>query len=234
MTTSILLIEDDPMVQEVNKQFIERIEGFQIIGVASTGEEGLKLVKEMKPDLILLDVYMPERNGLDMLKALRSSGNHVDVIAITAANDRETIRKMLHHGARDYLIKPFKFERFQQALKDYKIYNDQLSGEGTISQSELDFVKNSRSNRNDRVMEPPLPKGLNRQTLEQITSFLSQHTEPITAEETADGIGLARVTARRYLEFLQKSGHVKLEIQYGGVGRPLNRYLFVKKNTTEI
>ncbi|WP_377891031.1 response regulator [Alkalihalobacillus sp. R86527] len=231
MSTSVLLIEDDPMVQEVNKQFIERLDGFKIIGVASTGEEGLKLVQELKPDLILLDVYMPEQNGLDMLKTLRSIGNHVDVIAITAANDRETIRKMLHHGARDYLIKPFKFERFQQALKDFKKYHEQLSGTGSVSQLELDLIKpiGKKSGMTPHIEE--LPKGLNKQTLKQIVSYLNVQDEALTAEETADGVGIARVTARRYLDYLQKSGQVEIDIQYGGVGRPLNRYTLVKSTT---
>ncbi|WP_270182005.1 response regulator [Alkalihalobacillus sp. CinArs1] len=226
MTISVLLIEDDPMVQEVNKQFIKKIEGFTIIGVASTGEEGLKLVKDLKPDLILLDVYMPEQNGLDMLNKLRNEGSRVDVIAITAANDRDTIRTMLHNGARDYLIKPFKFERFRQALQDFKTYQEQLSGSGSISQYELDLIK-SNGKPMSKSSGEQLPKGLNEQTLRQILRYLEKQEDALTAEETADGVGIARVTARRYLDFLQKSGQVKIEIQYGGVGRPLNRYTLV-------
>lgn len=229
MTTGVLLIEDDPMVQEVNRQFINRISDFDVIGVASSGEEGLRLVRELNPNLILLDVYMPELNGVDLLKTLRKDELQVEVIAITAANDIETVRTMLHHGARDYLIKPFKFERFQQALLDFKTYHDKLGGKGSVSQCDLDEIAVKPESPRNSIK--PLPKGLNKQTLKQILNYLETHEEPLTAEETAEGIGIARVTARRYLDHMQKSGQVKIEIQYGTVGRPLNRYSLEKSTT---
>lgn len=226
MEIRVLLVEDDPMVQEVNRQFIERIPGFEVIGVASSGEDGLRLVRELNPDLLLLDVYMPELNGIDMLKALREDELQVEVIAITAANDTETVRTMLHHGARDYLIKPFKFERFQQALLDFRNYHEKLGGTGSVSQYELDKIAVKEESTLNSIK--PLPKGLNKQTLKQILSYIERHGKPLTAEETAEGVGIARVTARRYLDHMQKSGQVEIAIQYGAVGRPLNRYSLVK------
>lgn len=64
----VLLIEDDPMVQEVNKEFIKSVPGFQVAAVAGNGEQGIQLIKEIRPDLVVLDVYMPKRMALKRCK----------------------------------------------------------------------------------------------------------------------------------------------------------------------
>lgn len=228
----VLLIEDDPMVQEVNRQFIERVDGFHVIGVAGSGEEGIELAKLLKPELIILDVYMPGASGIETLKLIRQEELNIEVIAITAANDRETIRTMLHHGARDYIIKPFKFERLNQALKEFLLYKGRLSGEGKLSQEELDQNFSHVQNETNLLLtNQEMPKGLNHQTMNQIILYIEKQAKPLSAEEAADGIGIARVTARRYLDYLQKLGKVQLNIQYGGVGRPLNRYSLLKSSS---
>ena len=232
LKVDVLLIEDDPMVQEVNRQFIERVDGFQVIGVAGTGKEGIELAKMLKPELIILDVFMPGSSGLETLKVLRQEELNVEVIAITAANDRETIRTMLHHGARDYIIKPFKFERLNQALQEFLLYKMRLSGEGKLSQEELDqHFSHVQDETSHSLTIQEIPKGLNHQTMKQIIHYIEKQAKPLSAEEAADGIGIARVTARRYLDYLQKSGKVQLDIQYGGVGRPLNRYSLLKSSS---
>jgi two-component system response regulator DctR len=119
---SVLLIEDDLMVQEVNREFLDRVNGFEVIGIASNGAEGLELVRMLAPDLILIDMYMPKMNGLETIQAIRAEGHASDIIAITAASDMETVRNVLLHGAVDYLMKPFKFERLKQSLENYSAY----------------------------------------------------------------------------------------------------------------
>ncbi|GAA0316411.1 two-component system response regulator DctR [Bacillus carboniphilus] len=223
----IMLIEDDPMVQEVNRSFIERLSGFHVCAAASNGVAGLEQLKNVQPDLILLDNFMPEQNGIETLQAIRSQDFNVDVIVVTAAQDKETILAMKRYGAFDYIIKPFKFERLKQALLQYKAFKDELMGDKPIEQQDLDHVRglipsNPHANLND-----DLPKGLNQQTLQQIIQLLSKEGSPLSAEETAERIGIARVTARRYLEYLQKSGQVKLVVEYGSIGRPINRYQWV-------
>ncbi|SEA20092.1 two-component system, CitB family, response regulator DctR [Thalassobacillus cyri] len=218
----VLLIEDDPMVQEVNRQFIEQVAGFQVAAIASDGEEGLALARELTPDLILLDIYMPEKDGVETLEYLRGEQLDIDVIVITAANDKGTIKKMLQHGAADYIVKPFKFDRLEQALTRYRELHVRFSGEGELGQQQIDDIIQTPK---QRSFEPKdLPKGLNEQTLHQITLFLKEQQEALSAEQVADGIGIARVTARRYLDYLKNTGDVVLDIQYGGVGRPVNRY----------
>ncbi|OIK10558.1 two-component system response regulator [Bacillus sp. MUM 116] len=210
------------MVREVHRQFIERIEGFTIIATASNGLEGIKLIKDSQPDLAIIDIYMPHVSGLEMVRELRSENVAIDVIAITAANDIETVHRVLQQGAVDYIMKPFTFERIKKSLVNYKVYRSKLNGKESMGQDELDqllFLKNKE----EEGIES-LPKGLNPNTLTKITTYLSQQKNPVSAEEVAEGIGIARVTARRYLDFLEKEGKVKIHVHYGGVGRPVNRY----------
>jgi two-component system response regulator DctR len=216
----VLLIEDDPMVQEVNRQFIERVEGFQIVGTASNGVEGLEKVKKLKPDLIILDIYMPKQDGLETLYHIRQEEYPLDVIVVTAAEDMETIHKALRQGAIDYIVKPFKFNRFKQALENYRMLR-QLRARGTATQDDLDQLFSSKESES----ADNLPKGLNAITLKQVINYLTEEKEARSAEEVAEVIGIARVTAWRYLDYLDKVGKVSIDLHYGGVGRPVNRYV---------
>ncbi|MCA0971383.1 response regulator [Halobacillus litoralis] len=217
----VLIIEDDPMVQEVNRQFVERVPHFRVVDVASDGKEGIRLIKEHAPDLIILDVFMPNKDGLKTLKEIRSQTLDTDVIVITAANEKETIRAMFQYGIIDYMIKPFKFERLQQSLLHYRSFRSQIQGTGELQQQQIDGLVASPSE--DVVTE--LPKGLNQQTLDQVVLYLQKQETSLSAEQVADSLGMARVTARRYLDYLRKSGQVEIDIQYGGIGRPVNKYM---------
>ena len=213
------------MVQEVNKQFIQKVDGFTVIGIAGNGKEGIKLVRELKPKLVIIDIYMPNQDGLETLKQIRSEGHSIDVIAITAARDMETVCRVLQNGAFDYIMKPFKFERLQQSLKNYFLYHNQLKEKEKLTQKDVDtmLLNNKFKNNSDDL---DLPKGLNQVTLDKIIRFLQNQKEPISAEEVAEGIGIARVTARRYLDYLAKIQKVSIDVQYGSIGRPVNRYMF--------
>ncbi|MGP3608175.1 response regulator [Anoxybacteroides rupiense] len=217
----VLLIEDDPMVQEVNRQFIEQVPHFKVIGISSNGIQGIEMVRRLHPDLVIVDIYMPHQDGLETLQQIRTEGHAVDVIAITAASDIETVRRVLQKGAFDYIMKPFKFERLKQALENYHTFRQKLTIKTTLTQQELDgLLQMPQIERNGG-----LPKGLNEITLQKIINYLQQQAIPVSAEEVAEGVGIARVTARRYLEYLEKQQKVQIDIQYGGVGRPINRYM---------
>ncbi len=223
---SVLLIEDDPMVQEVNKGFIESVEGFQVVEVAGNGEEGLALVKALQPDLVILDVFMPKKDGIKTLQEFRKQKLEVDVIVVSAAKDTETIKLMLQNGAMDYIMKPFKLHRIQRALEKYRKQRTSFDKAETFSQEQLDALLYSSHNMSSE--ETQLPKGLNEFTLNEITANIQAQVAPKSAEEVASAIGIARVTARRYLDYLEKSGIITLDVQYGGVGRPVNRYVYNK------
>lgn len=216
----VVLIEDDPMVQEVNRMFIEKVDGFAVTGIASTGEQGLEEIKALKPDLVLLDIFMPKKNGLDLIRQLRQEQIDIDIIAVTAANDIHTIKTLLRNGVTDYVIKPFTFERLQKALNQYKNVYHQFHQAGEVSQDTLDEVmaKNKQQRRES------LPKGLHTHTLNQIYAHLEQMDAAQSAEKIGIEVGLARVTVRRYLNYLVTIDKVEMELTYGTIGRPIQRY----------
>lgn len=224
----VLLIEDDPMVQEVNKQFIERVPAFTVVDTAHNGLEGLEKIRKLKPDLVILDIFMPNLNGLDTLYQIRKEQLDVDVIIISAANDQKTIRKMIQNGAFDYLIKPFKYERLKHTLEQYYAFRMEVEPEHSISQIQLDRILFQNQSSSKQVLKDDVPKGLNKSTLEQVTKFVKTQPGALSAEDVADGIGIARVTARRYLEYLHDEEILQLDVQYGNVGRPVNRYRLKK------
>jgi two-component system response regulator DctR len=240
----VLLVEDDPMVQEVNRQFVEQVEGFRIIGMASNGVDGLAMTRKLLPDLLILDIFVPMMDGMQTLTTIRAEGLPVDVIVISAANDRQTVQHMLQNGAIDYIMKPFKFERVQQALEQFRQKKQSLQAINNISQQQLDYILFGHTTSAEPVLShaeaspssivpgiaasEDLPKGLQALTLKQIVQFLSVCSTPLSAEEVAEGVGIARVTARRYLDYLEKHGQVRLDLQYG-VGRPVNKYILSSK-----
>ncbi|MGE7780680.1 response regulator [Peribacillus sp. NPDC097264] len=225
----VLLIEDDPMVQEVNKQFIERLSAFTVVDTANNGLEGLEKIKKLKPDLVILDIFMPNLNGVDTLYQIRKDQLDVDVIIISAANDQKTIRKMIQNGAFDYLIKPFKFERLQHTLEQYYAFRMEVEPDHSISQTQLDRLLFQNQSSPKQTLKKNVPKGLNGSTLEQVTKFIKTQPGSLSAEDVADGIGIARVTARRYLEYLHDEEILQLDVQYGNIGRPVNRYRLNKE-----
>lgn len=225
----VLLIEDDPMVREVNRQFIEKVEHFQVVGQAPNGLEGITQICHLKPDLVFMDIFMPEQDGITSLRKIRELDLPVDVITVTAANDMETVKQIMHLGVFDYIMKPFSFERVKGTLDNYLRFNKQTQTERELTQGELDqlFHYHDGQTMLDQSVtlksEKNLPKGFNRTTLEKVVHFL-QSVDGASAEEVASGIGIARVTARRYLDYLEKQEEITMDVHYGGIGRPINYY----------
>lgn len=223
---SVILIEDDPMIRQVNQQFIEKVKGFQIIGTAGNGIEGMKLIKKLKPNLVIMDIFMPEQNGIQTLQQLRESKLNVDVITITAATEMKTIRQILQLGVYDYIMKPFTFERIKQTLENYRNFKEKMGRKKELTQTELDELIHPHRLNLQGLNE--LPKGLNASTLDKIIAYIRMQDNSVSAEEVANGVGLARVTARRYLDYLEKQQKVVIDIQYGSVGRPVNQYRIIR------
>jgi two-component system, CitB family, response regulator DctR len=214
-----VIVEDDPMVMQVNVQYIRDIGGFSIVGTAETGNVALDTINRLLPDLVILDIYLPDKSGIQVLKELRSRNIPMDVILVTAAKDVDAIQNAFRYGAIDYIVKPFKYSRLKSALDSYKLLHSKLHRKVLLDQEEIDGLTMNKTR-----LQEDLPKGLNEVTLRQVLLYLLKSTEALSAEEVAEGVGLARVTARRYLDYLEKSGKLSLEIQYGSVGRPINRY----------
>ncbi|MEW6727226.1 response regulator [Desulforudis sp. 1088] len=221
MTISTLIVEDDPMVAEVNRNFVESITGYEVVGVVSTGGEALALIENLRPALTLLDVYLPDIDGVSVLHEIRKRQLPTDVILITAAQDVMTIQDVFRYGAIDYIVKPFKLTRLKSALDLYVNLRESLDHCSSLDQDAIDKLTRGQTAEHHPSR---LPKGLHELTLRQIYVYLVQQGRSLSADEVAAGVGLARVTARRYLEYLERNGKVALELQYGSVGRPVNRY----------
>ncbi len=218
---AVYIVEDDPMVLEVNKGFLQKMSGFKLIGESMEGKPAIEQIRKLQPDLILLDMYLPDMTGMELLKLIRTEDVQSDVIMITAARDALTIREALRFGAVDYLVKPFRFERFKEALLKYSKNHMKFYTVDVMKQEEIDMWIGSTGETSD------LPKGLNEFTMEQVYTGLKSEDKAMTAEQLAQKVGMARVTVRKYLDFLSNEGKVHIELQYGNVGRP-TRYYSIK------
>jgi response regulator of citrate/malate metabolism len=215
-----LIVDDDARVAEIHCSYVDRVHGFVVAGVANRGFEALRRVVEERPDLVLLDIYLPDLTGLEVCRRLRAAGNRDDVIAVTAARDVDTVRGALGLGVAQYLVKPFGFPAFRDKLERYAAFHARAQRGGEAEQQEIDALLGEL--RSSTAL--PLPKGLSRETLELVARTLRAADQPLGAAETADAAGLSRVTARRYLEHLVQAKDAELELRYGRSGRPEHRY----------
>ena len=217
-----LVVDDDFRVADLHCTYVERVPGFAVAGRAHTGTEALEAVDRLRPDLLLLDFYLPDLSGLEVLGRLRDEDHPpVDVIAITAARDVEDLRAAMRGGVVYYLIKPFRLAMLEAKLLAYASAHARLSRMGEADQGEVDRIFGTL-----RVASrgAALPKGLSDATLELVIQALRTARSGLAAADVADVAGLSRVTARRYLDHLCRLGSAELTMRYGGPGRPEHRY----------
>ena len=226
MNLRIIIIDDDFRIAEIHRQYVEKIEGFEVVGIANTLEDAQSQLDVLEPDLLLLDIFFPEGNGLEFLKKARLHNKQVDVIPITAAKEVHLFNEALHGGVFDYILKPVVFSRFQATLERYRQTKNQLSIIDQLDQSEVDRALHTIKSGD---LQTELPKGIDRLTLEKVLQvFSSNQGSGLTSEEVASLIGASRTTVRRYLEYLVSQIILDVDVSYGGVGRPERRY-FRKK-----
>jgi response regulator of citrate/malate metabolism len=221
-----LVVEDDPVIGEVNCGYVERVDGFVVIGVARNGAQALAAVRNQPVDLVLLDFYLPDMSGLDVCHALRAArARPIDIIAVTAARDADTVRAAIAHGVVQYLIKPYSLASFREKLQRYAAYHQRLPSGQLTDQPGIDRAMNTLRG----CATTAFPKGLSPVTYELIVSILRDDTQPMTATEIARTAGLARVSARRYLDHLHQQDLAVLTVRYGSTGRPENLYQWARR-----
>jgi two-component system CitB family response regulator len=222
----VLVVDDDFAVAALHRGFVEFHGQFTVVGVAHDGAEALRLVDETDPDLVLLDVYLPDMTGLEVLQRIRARpGRPIDVIAITAARELETVRAAMAGGVLHYLVKPFTAQVLRERLDDYLRHQAEIR-RTEVLQAELD------QDQVDRLLIAPrrgrtatvLPKGLSRGTMDVVRDALAECEDSASAQEISDQVGISRVSARRYLEHLVTEGRARVAPRYGTTGRPENRY----------
>lgn len=223
----VMIIEDDETATKIYEKFTEKIEGFQVVASASTGKQALELLKVFTPDLILLDVFLPDMKGTDLLWEVRKELRGVDVIMITAANDADTVGEAIRGGAFSYLMKPIMIDKFLDTLEQYKETRTKLTNLKTVEQSDVNRLFRMKSREEpggQKKNAGDLPKGIDKHTLKKVREQLEKTKESINAEEFAKTIGVSHSTVRRYLEYLVAIQEIEVEITYGTIGRPERRY----------
>jgi response regulator of citrate/malate metabolism len=217
-TVSVLVVDDDFMIAQLHAQYVAQQEGFRVLGSAQSCKQALSMTKERRPDLVVLDVYLPDRSGLEVVRSVRAAKLPCDFILITAARELQIVEEAFRLGIFDYLIKPFGLELLQEALLKYLQFRAHLQSSREADQG---FVEGLKGLRASRVLAAPhAPKGVDARTLERIVQVLKKAEEPSNAEHLAHLAGVSRSTARVYLQHLVDQGAAEKLLHYGAVGRP--------------
>jgi response regulator of citrate/malate metabolism len=221
----VLVVEDEPIAAEAHTAYVERVPGFVVVATVGTTQAALKALQDKAVDVVLLDMNLPDRHGLDVVRAMRAAGHRADVIAVTSARDLDVVRSAVSLGVVQYVLKPFVFATLRDRLVAYRAYRDQMtSGAEVATQAEVDEVfAGVRAGAETR-----LPKGMGEELLSRVSRALREADGGRSASEVADELGVARVTARRYLEHLCETRLAVRRSRYSGAGRPEVEYLWAR------
>lgn len=219
-----VIAEDDFRVADIHEKFLKNFDEIEVVGKAVNAKKTLRIMEQKSPDLLLLDVYMPDQLGTDLLPDIRQKFPNVDIIMITAATDKEILEKALHYGVENYLIKPVEMKRFNQVIEEYLKKVHLMKSNQEIDQDFVDLILKKGSSASETNDGPSLPKGVDEITLAKVIEVLEASDIGLSAEQVSGQIGASRTTARRYLEYLISVKKCKAEVVYGVVGRPERRY----------
>lgn len=216
----VLVVDGDIRVAEAHAIYIDSIEGFSVLQTARTLIEARSLAQELKPGLIVLDLNLADRDGIDLLQA--TTGTAIDVIVTSSDSDAATVARCANFGAVQYLIKPFTRVQFEHRLHAYRLWKAKTSATGQLSQGMVDLIIDG-----PRAVDATLPKGLSASTMDLVVTCLSGADSPLSSEDVATETGVSRVSVRRYLRHLADVDRAELVQDYGVPGRPLHRFRLV-------
>lgn len=221
---NVLVIDDDFRVAQIHADRVGRVPGFTCIGTVRNATEARLAIAENRPDLLLLDIYLPGEDGLSLLRSLSIGDSAPDCIVISAARDLTTVRAAMRSGAIYYLVKPFAFDQLRQQLEAYRKWRNRLAGSGQVDQEGVDslfeLLHGSSSDGTRNRLHP---------TMQKVLDVVVGASSPVGAAEVATHLGMSRPTAQRYLTELERRGAVDLTLEYGSTGRPVNSYVLRKK-----
>lgn len=222
---NILIVEDDPMVAMINEEYLSTFQNIKILGRTYTEKDTLDFLKNNKVDLIILDVFLGEENGIEILKKIRTLNYTTDVIMITSANGGEDIKKAFSLGCIDYLIKPFDFDRLKISI-DKIFARDEILNKSKVKQDSIDNIQSISPALNIKLN---LPKGLNSKTLEKITEIIDNlPNEEFGIKDICEITEISNVTIKKYLDYLESTKYISSFTNYGNIGRPLYLYRKIK------
>ena len=217
----VLIIEDDSMVAMIHKEYFNRKDADFTIEHVLSLKDAKKYLESNNPDLIVLDNYLSDGQGVDFLSKLKG----YPVVMITAANDIQTVEAALSNGIVDYLVKPFTYERFSQAVDKVVNFISLMSKE-KVNQEMLDDYLSTTKEHED-VDE--LPKGLSKITLKKIVENLLSRNEGFNTQQIADDLDISRITIRKYLNYMVNMNVLSEDAEYSTSGRPVSIYSIVSK-----
>lgn len=219
---SVLIVEDDFRVAGIHSRFVDQTPGFRVVGTAHNGKSARETVVKLRPDLILLDVHLPDANGLDLLREWRASRIPVGVIVITAATEAYSVRDALEGGAVHYIIKPFEYEDLSAQLQRFRDQAETLNYTRAAGQEDINKIFGYSTSPLSEAYHK-LPKGLSAETAALVADRLETGHET-SASDCADALGISRVSVRRYLEYFVEAGRASVRLEYGRAGRPERKY----------
>jgi response regulator of citrate/malate metabolism len=221
----VLVVEDEPIAAEAHTAYVSRVAGFVPVATVGTSQAALKALQDKRIDVVLLDMNLPDRHGLDVVRAMRAAGHRADVIAVTSARDLDVVRAAVSLGVVQYVLKPFVFATLRERLLAYREYRNQHSdGQEVATQAEVDEVFAGAR----RAVETHLPKGMGEELLIRVSRALRDADGGRSATELGEALGVSRVTARRYAEYLCETKVVVRRSRYAGAGRPEVEYLWAR------
>jgi response regulator of citrate/malate metabolism len=215
-----LVIDDDYRVARIHAAGVEQVQGFHCVGEAHSAAEARIAIRDLQPELLLLDLHLPDEDGLSLLRSLKAATSRApDCIVITAARGLDAVRTAMDLGAFYYIVKPFGFAQLRDQLEAYRRWREQIEGADQADQATIDALYNLL--RGPTTSAPPsqLPP-----TMVKILGAVSAAAEPTSASEIAQQLGMSRPTAQRYLTDLERRGLLELDLAYGSAGRPIHRY----------
>lgn len=216
-----VIVDDDYRVAAIHAAYVSRVDGYAVVAQAHTAAEALDAAHRLAPDLMLLDFYLPDGDGLSVMRRLAEwPGHRPDVLAVTAARDVTSVRTAMQLGAVNYLVKPFAFPALKERLIAYRDLRARLTRLEEADQEEVDALFGLLR----PTAAPPPGKGHSAPTLALVRNALRDAPSDLSASEVAAQTGISRPTAQRYLSYLVARGLVRLNLRYGVTGRPEHRY----------
>lgn len=223
-----LVVDDDFRVARIHATSVERIEGFMCVGQAHTAAQARELIEREQPDLLILDIYLPDEDGLSLLRSLTGAGCAPDCIFITAARDLGSVREAMGLGAVHYLVKPFGFAQLKAKLESYRRWRAEVASGSQGNEADqatvdslYDMLRASAGASANANLLPP--------TMAKILQTVEEADGAVSASAISAQLGVSRPTAQRYLTELHRRQVLELELEYGSTGRPINLYRPVRR-----
>jgi response regulator of citrate/malate metabolism len=220
-----LVVDDDYRVAEIHASLVERVPDFTVVGRAHTAAQARSEIARLRPDLVLLDLYLPDAHGLDLIRSMTAAQQpRPDFLVITAARDLPTVRQTMQLGAVHYLVKPFGFKLLSERLTNYRDLHRRINSIEHADEADQEQVDGLYALLRSPPTTPTLPKRHSAPTMARVLEVVRAADEDVSAAEVAAAVGISRPTAQRYLSYLADQGLVRLRLRYGSPGRPEQRY----------